>query len=117
MDMNNIQEILPYNKSFVETKEYEKYTAGKFPTKKMVIITCMDTRLVEMLPKAMNFKNGDVKIIKNAGAIISQPFGSVMRSVMVALYELHAEEVIVVGHYECGMASLNADHMINSIKE
>lgn len=31
--MNNIQEILAYNKSFVETKEYEKYTAGKFPTK------------------------------------------------------------------------------------
>lgn len=77
----------------------------------------MDTRLVELLPKAMNFKNGDVKIIKNAGAVISQPFGSVMRSVMVALYELDAEEVIVVGHYECGMASLNADHMINSIKE
>lgn len=83
----------------------------------MLIITCMDTRLVELLPKAMNFKNGDVKIIKNAGAIISQPFGSVMRSVMVALYELDADEVIVVGHYECGMASLNADHMINSIKE
>src|SRR6476659_7826092 len=116
MDMNNIQEILTYNKSFVETKEYEKYTAGKFPTKKMVIITCMDTRLVELLPKAMNLKNGDVKIIKNAGAIISQPFGSVMRSVLVAIYELNADEVFVVGHLDCGMAALNADHMINSMK-
>ncbi|CAH1190756.1 MULTISPECIES: beta-class carbonic anhydrase [Paenibacillus] len=115
--MNNIQEILEYNKTFVETKEYEKYTAGKFPTKKMAIITCMDTRLVEMLPKAMNLKNGEVKIIKNAGAIISQPFGSVMRSVLVAIYELGADEVVVVGHTECGMASLHADTMIGHMVE
>ncbi|WP_017687906.1 carbonic anhydrase [Paenibacillus sp. PAMC 26794] len=115
--MNNIQEILAYNKTFVETKEYEKYTAGKYPTRKMVIITCMDTRLVEMLPKAMNLKNGDVKIIKNAGAIISQPFGSVMRSVLVAIYELEADEVLVVGHTECGMASLHAETMIGHMVE
>lgn len=115
--MSHVSEIINFNKSFVENKEYEAYLTSRYPDKKMLIITCMDTRLVELLPKAMNFKNGDVKIIKNAGAVISQPFGSVMRSVMVALYELDAEEVIVVGHYECGMASLNADHMINSIKE
>ncbi|WP_379151224.1 beta-class carbonic anhydrase [Paenibacillus sp. sgz5001063] len=115
--MSQITDILEFNKNFVEEKEYEAYLTSRFPDKKMLIITCMDTRLVELLPKAMNFKNGDVKIIKNAGAIISQPFGSVMRSVMVALYELDADEVIVVGHYECGMASLNADKMINSIKE
>ncbi|CAI6055825.1 hypothetical protein PAECIP112173_01581 [Paenibacillus sp. JJ-100] len=115
--MNNIQEIMAYNKSFVETKEYEQYTTSKFPTKKMVIITCMDTRLVELLPKAMNLKNGDVKIIKNAGAIISQPFGSVMRSVLVAIYELEAHEVLVVGHTECGMASLHAETMIGHMVE
>lgn len=115
--MSHVSEIINFNKSFVENKDYEAYLTSRYPDKKMLIITCMDTRLVELLPKAMNFKNGDVKIIKNAGAVISQPFGSVMRSVMVALYELDAEEVIVVGHYECGMVSLNADHMINSIKE
>lgn len=115
--MSHISEILDFNQKFVKNKEYEAYLTSRFPDKKMIIITCMDTRLVELLPKAMNFKNGDVKVIKNAGAVISQPFGSVMRSVMVALYELNAEEVIVVGHHGCGMAALNADHMINSIKE
>jgi len=113
----HLDRILEHNRSFVENKEYEPYLTGRFPEKKLVVVTCMDTRLVELLPKAMNFKNGDVKIIKNAGAIISQPFGSVMRSVLVALYELHAEEVIVVGHYECGMASLDADVMISHMKE
>jgi carbonic anhydrase len=115
--VDHIKEILEYNRVFVENKEYEAYRTGKFPNKRMVIITCMDTRLTELLPKAMNLRNGDVKIIKNAGAIISQPFGSVMRSVLVALYELEADEVLVVGHYECGMAALNADRMINEMLE
>ncbi|VTR62074.1 Carbonic anhydrase [Actinobacillus pleuropneumoniae] len=63
----HLNSILEHNRSFVENKEYESYLTGRFPEKKLVIITCMDTRLVELLPKAMNFKNGDVKIIKNAG--------------------------------------------------
>ncbi|OAB44484.1 beta-class carbonic anhydrase [Paenibacillus glacialis] len=115
--MNHITEVLEYNRQFVENKEYEEYRTSKFPEKRIVVITCMDTRLTELLPKAMNFKNGDVKLIKNAGAIISQPFGSVMRSVLVAIYELQADEVFVVGHLDCGMAALNAEHMISSIKE
>ncbi|AOZ91147.1 beta-class carbonic anhydrase [Paenibacillus crassostreae] len=115
--MNHISEILEYNRQFVQDKEYEAYRTSKFPDKKIVVIACMDTRLTELLPKAMNFKNGDVKLIKNAGAVISQPFGSVMRSVLVAIYELQADEVFVVGHLDCGMASLNSDEMIGHIKE
>ncbi|WP_203232163.1 beta-class carbonic anhydrase [Paenibacillus pinistramenti] len=115
--MSKIQSILAFNKEFVANKEYEPFVADKFPQKKLAIVTCMDTRLIELLPRAMNLRNGDAKIIKNAGAIVSHPFGSVMRSVLVAIYELGAEEVIVVGHLGCGMASLNADRMINSIKE
>jgi carbonic anhydrase len=115
--MNHISEILEYNRQFVENKEYEAYRTSKFPEKRIVVFTCMDTRLTELLPKAMNIKNGDVKLIKNAGAIISQPFGSVMRSILVAIYELQADEVFIVGHLDCGMASLNAEHMIEMIKE
>lgn len=107
--MNSITTIMQHNQEFVTSKEYEAYLSSPFPEKKLVILTCMDTRLTELLPKAMNIRNGDAKILKNAGAIISQPFGSVMRSILVAIYELKAEEVIVVGHHGCGMASLNSD--------
>lgn len=115
--MSNMSSILDFNREFVEKREYEQYLTDKFPDKKMVIITCMDTRLVELLPKAMNLRNGDVKIIKNAGAIISQPFGSVVRSVLVAIYELEADEVIVIGHYGCGMTGLNSQHIIDKAKQ
>jgi carbonic anhydrase len=116
--MNNIKEILDYNKRFVEDKGYEEYLTSKFPDKRMVILTCMDTRLVELLPRAMNLKNGDAKIIKNAGAIVTQPFGNIMRSIIVAIYALGAQEVCVVGHHQCGMTGLESsaiiDKMLNS---
>lgn len=44
--MKSLEEILQYNEKFVEEKKYEEFVAGKFPNKKMVIISCMDTRLV-----------------------------------------------------------------------
>ncbi|GIO36700.1 putative carbonic anhydrase YvdA [Paenibacillus antibioticophila] len=115
--MSQLHSILEHNQEFVANKEYESYITDKFPEKKMVIVTCMDTRLVELLPRAMNLRNGDAKIIKNAGAVISQPFGSVMRSLLVAIYELKASEVFIVGHTGCGMAALNADRVIHSMQD
>jgi carbonic anhydrase len=73
----------------------------------------MDTRLVELLPKAMGIRNGDVKMIKIAGAVVSHPFGSVMRSVLVAVYNLGAEEVAVVGHHGCGMTGLSPARVLD----
>ncbi len=80
-------------------------------------MTCMDTRLTELLPKAMNLRNGDAKIIKDAGAMVLHPFGSVMRSILVAVYELQAKEVFVIGHHDCGMTSHHADSLLEKAKQ
>jgi len=110
--MSILSDILDYNVGFVKRHEYEPFRTDIFPDKKLVVVTCMDTRLVELLPRAMNLRNGDAKVIKNAGAIVSHPFGSVMRSLIVAVYELLAAEVAVVGHYGCGMTKLNCDGVL-----
>lgn len=115
--MSLLADILSYNRYFVEQELYKEYTTTKFPDKKMVILTCMDTRLIELLLKAMNVKNGDVKVIKNAGAILSHPFGSIMRSLLVAVYELQAEEVFVIVHYDCGMSGLDSEKIISEMKK
>jgi carbonic anhydrase len=104
--MKLLNEILHFNEKFIINRDYEKFQTSKFPDKKLVILSCMDTRLVELLPQAMNIKNGDVKIIKNAGASVL-PFDSTMRSILIAIYELKAVEVCVVGHHECGMSTIN----------
>ncbi len=114
--MSLVEEILSFNKKFVESGEYEKYVTTKYPNKKIAILSCMDTRLTELLPAALNFRNGDIKIIKNAGGVISHPFGSVMRSLLVAIYELQVEEVLVIGHYDCGMQALRPENMIEKMR-
>jgi carbonic anhydrase len=110
--MSILSEIQIHNARFVQQREYEPFLTDAFPDKKLVVLTCMDTRLVELLPRAMNIRNGDAKIIKNAGAVVSHPFGSVMRSLLVAVYELNAAEVAVVGHYGCGMTKLSSDRIL-----
>ena len=115
--MGNIKEILEFNKKFVENKEYELYNSSKYPQKKLAILSCMDTRLTELLPAALNLKNGETKVIKNAGAVITHPFGSVMRSLIVAIYELNVEEVLVIGHYDCGMQGLDTDKVIQEMMD
>jgi carbonic anhydrase len=114
--MSTLSDILDHNAQFVQNREYESFLTDRFPNKKLVVITCMDTRLVELLPKAMNVRNGDVMMIKVAGAVVSHPFGSVMRSILVAVYKLDAQEVAVVGHHGCGMVDLNSDDLLNRAK-
>lgn len=114
--MRLLDEILEYNEKFVANKEYIQYqTEDKYPAKKVVMVTCMDTRLVEMSTKSLNLASGDVKVIKNAGAILSHPYGSIMRSLIVAIYVLKAEEIIVMGHYDCGMQSVDTDALIKEM--
>lgn len=115
--MTKLHDVMQFNREFVENKEYEKYKNNNAPERRLVVVTCMDTRLTELLPKALNIRNGDAKIIKNAGAIITAPFGNIMRSVLVALYELRGDEVMIIGHHDCGMTGIDpkvvVGHMMN----
>lgn len=111
-----IQEILEHNRRFVEEKGYERFMTSKYPDKKIAIVTCMDTRLVELLPAALGFRNGDVKIIKNAGGVITNPFDSTMRSILVAVYELGVREIMVIGHTNCGVQGMDADEMLSHMR-
>ncbi len=106
-----IEEILKYNREFVEKKGYERFLTSKYPDKKLAILSCMDTRLTELLPAALGIKNGDAKLIKNAGGLVISPFDSAMRSILVAIYELHVEEIMVIAHSNCGACHMNGKAM------
>ena len=112
-----IKEIQEYNDQFVASRQYERFATSKYPDKKIAIVTCMDTRLIELLPAALGFKNGDVKIIKNAGATIVNPFDSTMRSLLIAVYELGVNEIMVIGHTGCGVQGMDAVEMLHVMKQ
>ena len=54
--MSTILRILDFNKKFNNQHKYQEFQTTKSP-KKIVIHSCMNTRLLELLPKAMGLKN------------------------------------------------------------
>ena len=108
--MGTIDEIIRFNRGYVEAKAYEPHLTDKYPDRKLAVLSCMDTRLSVLLQEALGLKNGDAKIIKNAGAVIPTPWDSAMRSLVVAVYELGVEEVMVVAHSGCGACHMSFGH-------
>lgn len=113
--MSLLEEVLEFNHHFVESKQYEDYYASKYPRKRVAIVACMDTRLVELLPKALNMKNGDAVLIKVAGGQVVDSFDSVLKSLLVSIYELHVEEIMIIGHHNCGAQHLSPDSIMAEI--
>lgn len=113
--MSAVNEMLAFNEKFVSEKTYEKYRTSKYPAKRIAILTCMDTRLVELLPAALGIRNGDVKMIKNAGAMVTDPYDSSVRSLLIGIVELGCEEVMVIGHTDCGVSGISGDKMIEGL--
>ena len=112
-----IEQMLAYNREFVKSEAYKQFQTSKYPDKKIAILTCMDTRLVELLPAALGIRNGDVKMIKNAGGMITGPFDSAVRSLLVGIVELGVEEVMVIGHTDCGVQGMDGNEMLEKLVE
>lgn len=108
--MSTIDQIVEFNREFVAGKGYERHLTDKYPSKKLAVLSCMDTRLSVLLQEALGLKNGDAKIIKNAGAVIPSPWDSSMRSLIVAVYELGVTEIMVVAHTTCGACHMSFGH-------
>ena len=111
-----IDDILEFNRRFVDERGYERYVTDKYPDKKVAVVTCMDTRLTELLPAALGLRNGDAKIIKNAGGTVLKPFSTEVRSLLVAIYELGVEDIMVIGHSDCGAQHISGPDMIDAMK-
>lgn len=110
-----INEILEFNRAFVTEGQFTSYTTSKYPNKKLAILSCMDTRLTKLLPAALGLENGDAKIIQNAGGVISHPYGSVVRSLIIAVYELGVTDIMVIGHTDCGVKHLDTPQLIDTM--
>ena len=106
--MKLVRQVLEHNRRWVA----QRGTAlSKHPARQIAIFTCMDTRLVDFLEPALGIGRGDAKIIKNAGATLVDPGGSVVRSLVVAIYALGCKEVFVVGHRDCGMSQIRESRL------
>ncbi|MCF2140129.1 MAG: carbonic anhydrase [Candidatus Lokiarchaeota archaeon] len=78
---------------------------------KTVILSCIDSRVP--IEKIFSAKPGEILVLKNAGNLITE---DMLRSILVAILELGAKHVIIMGHTNCGMAIRNITYKIEHLK-
>lgn len=113
------RQILKANEHFVKQSLSQGGfdEVSKYPSRNLAVLTCMDTRLLSFLEPAMGLARGEAKLIKVAGNTAFEDFDSVIGSLMVAVYELHVHDVIVMGHDDCGMLKTTADSLCRHMAE
>ena len=106
-----IDELVERNREYVESRGRREHGAPKYPGLKTAVVSCMDTRLVRMLPDALGVSDGEVVFVKNAGGRLTDPYGETMRALLVAVYELGVDEVMFIGHTNCGAQGISPEAM------
>jgi carbonic anhydrase len=89
-------QILPANERYAA--EHGSRSQPMPPARKFAVVTCMDARLDPA--KFLGLEEGDAHVIRNAGGIVSE---DALRSLVISHNLLGTEEVLVIGHTDCGM--------------
>ncbi len=82
--------------------------------KGIIIFTCSDSRLVELLEPAMGLSRGDASIIKNSGIAVTD---DVIRSMAVQIFNFDVQEIVVVGHTDCLVARIKMYDFTEAMKK
>lgn len=94
------------------TQANERYASGFAkgslpmpPSRSFAVVTCMDARLDPA--RFLGLEEGDAHVIRNAGGLVND---ETIRSLLISHHLLGTEEVLVIGHSDCGMVTFtNAD--------
>lgn len=94
----NFDDILAANKEY--QKGFKSHDLTGFAVQGLAIVTCMDSRIEPL--KVVGMKGGDAKILRNAGARVTE---DVLRTLILATHLLGVKRVLVMPHTDCRMAS------------
>ena len=98
--MASIDDLLHNNGRFVET--FAGPSASVVPAKKVIVLTCMDSRLDPV--SVLGLRPGDAHVLRNAGGIASE---DAIRSIMLSQRRLGTTSIMVIHHSDCGMLGLD----------
>ena len=101
-------DVLSANSEFAQSFTDEHLT-GK-AAQGLAIITCMDSRINPLA--LMGMRPGDVKIIRNAGARVTD---DVLRTLVLATFLLGVNRILVLPHTDCRMASATEQEIHEAI--
>ncbi|MCC7366429.1 MAG: carbonic anhydrase [Dehalococcoidia bacterium] len=104
-----IDGILEANQEFVKTYEARDLLAR--PAKKVAIVACMDARIDPF--RCLGLAEGDAHIIRNAGGRVIEA----LRSLSISQQLLGTEEVAIIHHTACGMATFTDAEIRTRLRE
>ncbi|MEK4031351.1 carbonic anhydrase [Pseudobacillus sp. FSL P4-0506] len=84
---------------------------------KALFLTDMENELEPILQEVTNIRPENMLTIQCYGPVISNPYGDIMRSVIIAIYQENVEEIFVVGTKDRETASVNALTQLDSMKD
>jgi carbonic anhydrase len=76
------------------------------PGRAFAVVTCMDARLDPA--RFLGLDLGDAHVIRNAGGVVSD---DALRSLVISHHLLGTQEVLVIGHTDCGMLTFTNDDL------
>lgn len=103
-------DLLDANRTY-RAEFHDSGVAGK-AARGLAVLTCIDSRIDPLA--LLGLKAGDAKIIRNAGARVTE---DALRSLILATNLLGATRVCVVQHTDCAMVGTTDDDLRNRIGE
>ncbi|MGN8842433.1 carbonic anhydrase [Niallia sp. HCP3S3_B10] len=83
-------------------------------TKKVLFLMDVREGLESILKEETNIQPENMLTIKCFGPVISNPFGDIMRSIIIAIYQEQVEEIFVVGTREEGNSAISIKDQSNA---
>ncbi|KXN81132.1 hypothetical protein AN958_06086 [Leucoagaricus sp. SymC.cos] len=81
------------------------------PTKKLVVVTCMDARIEPL--SQLGFDLGDAHVIRNAGGLAQKA----LRSIVISQRLLGTREIAVFRHTGCGMLLFTSEQVRSLVRD
>ena len=104
-----VKQIIEANIEYA--KAHELLHIGPRPARRLIVLTCMDTRLSI---RALGLKPGDAHILRNAGGTVTE---DVLRSIIVSHHFFGTQSVIVINHTDCGMLRFNDRELREALRQ
>lgn len=103
-------DVLAANREFAAAFQDQHLTGSA--ARELAVVTCMDSRINPL--DLLGMKAGDVKILRNAGARVTD---DVARTLLLAAYLLNVRRVLVMPHTNCKMASATEEQIHQQIQD
>ncbi len=93
----------------------DDYNAGPVqpPAPRLAIVTCMDSRLTNILPM-LGLTEADADLIRNGGSVIDDDS---IRSLIVSTRLLGSQEIMIINHTDCGMQTFTDAGLTDQLRK